>query len=144
MVRKIIVVASCIRRKEDAPWEDLETKAAFQTKLAKKIACISPFANFVYVATDLTGSGLRSLDYFERTKAEYGKQFRPYLEKKMQDVSEKNPTFGSESLLDLSDRPRFVFKEEPLKDKLNVVLPYWGILVLFNVLLIILFIMINS
>jgi len=26
-----------------------------------------------------------------------------------------------------------VFKEEPLKDKLDAVLPYWGILVLFNV-----------
>jgi len=36
-------------------------------------------------------------------------------------------------LLDVSDRPRFVFKEELLKDKLIGVLPYWGILVFFNV-----------
>ena len=113
-------------------WKDLETKSALQTKLSKNLACISPFANFVYVATDLTGTGLRSLEYFEQTKAEYGGQFWPYVEKKTQDAMEKNPTFGSESLLDVRDRPRFVFKEEPLKDKLNAVLPYWGILVLFN------------
>ena len=114
-------------------WEDLETKAALQTKLAKNLTCISPFANFVYIATDLTGTGLRSLEYFKQTKAEYGRQFWPYVEKKEQEAMEKNPTFGPESLLDVSDRPQFVFKEEPLKDKLNEVLPYWGILVLFNV-----------
>ena len=51
----------------------------------------------------------------------------------MQEAAEKDPTFGDDSLLDVSDRPNFVFKEEPLKDKLNAVLPYWGILVLFNV-----------
>ena len=47
---------------------------------------------------------------------------------------EKDPSYNSHSFIDISDRPRFVFKEEPLKGKLNAVLPYWGILVLFNVL----------
>jgi hypothetical protein len=36
-------------------------------------------------------------------------------------------------LLDLRDHPRFVFQEESLKGKLDAALPYWGILVLFNV-----------
>jgi ABC-type transport system involved in multi-copper enzyme maturation permease subunit len=122
-----------IREESEMLWEDLETKAALQTKLAKNLACISPFANFVYVARDLTGTGLRSLDYFEQTKDEYGNQLRPYFSKKTDDAKEKNPEFEEESFLDLSDRPRFVFKEEALKDKLNEVLPYWGILVFFNV-----------
>ncbi len=114
--------------------EDLLRKAALQTKLAKNLACISPFANFVYIARDLTGTGLRSLDYLEQTKDEYENQLRPYVDKKIQDAKEKNPAFGEESFLDVSDRPRFVLKEEDvLKDKLNEVLPYWGILVLFNV-----------
>jgi len=112
---------------------DLYTKAALQTKLAKNLACISPFANFVYVARDLTGTGLRSLDYFEQTKDEYYDQLDSYLEKKIDDAREKNPALEEESFLDVSDRPRFVFKEEALKDKLTEVLPYWGILVLFNV-----------
>jgi ABC-type transport system involved in multi-copper enzyme maturation permease subunit len=119
--------------KADKLRENLNIKAAAQKKLAKSIACISPYANFVYLATDLTGTGLRSLDYFEHTKAEYGKQLWPYLNKKVKDAMKKDPTFEANSYLDVSDRPRFVFKEEPLKDKLNEVLPYWGILVLFNV-----------
>ncbi len=114
--------------------EDLKTKAAAQTKLAKNLACISPYANFVYVARDLTGTGLRSLDYFERTDMEHReKQYGPYLTKKIQDAQKNDPTFTYSSFLDISDRPRFVFKEEALKGKLVAVLPYWGILVLFNV-----------
>jgi ABC-type transport system involved in multi-copper enzyme maturation permease subunit len=113
--------------------DDLHRKAALQTKLAKSLACISPFANFVYVARDLTGTGLRSLEYFEQTKDEYDEQLRSYLDKKMEEAKKKNPAFDEDSLSDVSDRPRFVFKEEPLKYKLGEVLPYWGILVLFNV-----------
>ncbi|MBA7607561.1 hypothetical protein ES703_14720 [subsurface metagenome] len=117
----------------DKLWRDLETKAAVQTKLAKNLACISPFANFVYVARDLTGTGLRSLEYFEQTKDEYGEQFKSYADKKIDDARKKDPALDKEDFLDVSDRPRFVFKEEALKDKLSEVLPYWGILVLFNV-----------
>ncbi len=113
--------------------DDLHRKAAAQTKLAKNLACISPFANFVYIARDLTGTGLRSLDYFEQTKDEYERQLRSYADKKIDDARKKDPALEDESFLDVSDRPRFVFKEEALKDKLVEVLPYWGILVLFNV-----------
>jgi len=123
-----------IRNESDKLWKDLNTKAALQTKLAKNLACISPYANFVYVARDLTGTGLRSLEYFERTHREYrGKQWGPYYDKKVKDARKNDPTFTYDSLLDVSDRPRFAFKEEPLKYKLGEVLPYWGILVLFNV-----------
>ena len=114
--------------------KDLDAKAVAQFKIAKNLACISPYSNYTYIATDLTGTGMRSLDHFDRLKEEYGKLFWPYLRVKVQEARDKDPTFGVNSFLDVSDRPRFVFKEEPLKDKLNVVLPYWGILILFNVL----------
>ncbi len=122
-----------IREESDELWEDLNRKAALQTKLAKNLACISPFANLVYVARDLTGTGLRSLEYFEQTKDEYERQFRSYADEKINDARKKNPALEEESFLDVSDRPRFVFKEEALKGKLGEVLPYWGMLVLFNV-----------
>ncbi len=112
---------------------DMHRKAAMQTKLAKNLACISPFANFVYVARDLTGTGLRSLDYFGRTKNEYEEQFQSYAEEKISNARKRNPVIDEEYFLDVSDRPRFVFKEESLRGKLNAVLPYWGILIMFNV-----------
>ncbi len=121
------------RQEKEKLWGDLNTRAAAQTRLAKNLACISPFANFVYVARDLTGTGLRSLEYFEKTKSQYRRPFWGYVSKKEDDARENDPTFKHDSFLDLSDYPRFVLKEEALKDKLTEVLPYWGILVFFNV-----------
>ncbi len=121
------------REKAEKISHDRDTKVAAQNKIAKNLTCISPCANFIYVATDLTGTGLRSFDYFDWLDGEYGKMFWPYLQRKVQDAMKKDPTFETNSFLDISDRPRFVFKEEPLRDKLDAVLPYWGILVLFNV-----------
>ena len=120
------------RNATDKLWGDLNTKAAAQTRLAKNLACISPFANFVYVARDLTGTGLRSLEYFGQVKAEYRKRFERYAIRQ-EAASDKDPARRGDPFLDLRDHPRFVFKEEALKDKLGEVLPYWGILVLFNV-----------
>jgi len=121
------------RQETDKLWGDLNTKVAAQTKLAKNLACISPLANFVYVARDLTGTGLRSLEYFEKTKSEYRRPFWRYVSKKEEDARKNDPTYTDDSFLDLGDYPRFEFKEDALKDKLTEALPYWGILVLFNV-----------
>jgi ABC-type transport system involved in multi-copper enzyme maturation permease subunit len=113
--------------------DDLHRKAALQTKLAKNLACISPFANYVYIARDLTGTGLQSLDYFKQIKNEYERQIRKYAEEKIKNARKTDPAFDEESFLDVSDRSRFVFKEERLKDKLSEVLPYCGVLGFFNV-----------
>jgi len=121
------------RQEENKLWGDLETKAAAQTRLAKNLACISPFANFVYVARDLTGTGLRSLEYFEQVKDEYGRRFWRHVSKKVEDAEKNDPKFTWDTFFDLGDYPRFMFKEESSRGKLNAVLPYWGILVLFNV-----------
>jgi ABC-type transport system involved in multi-copper enzyme maturation permease subunit len=122
-----------IGRKEKELWDDVHKKAAVQTKLAKNLACISPYAIFIYIARDLTGTGLRSLEYFNQVKGEYDSQFTRYFNKKVQEAQNNDPTFTWDSFVDLGEWPRFVFKEEALKGKLITVLPYWGILVLFNV-----------
>ena len=117
-------------------YADLNTKAAAQTRLAKNLAGISPLADFVYVARDLTGTGLRSLKYFEKSRAEYRFRFREYatgVENAVNAAHKNEPTPPGGWFLDLRDHPRFVFQEESLRGKLNAVLPYWGILVLFNV-----------
>jgi len=115
---------------------DLRTKAAAQTRLAKNLAAISPLADFVYVARDLTGTGLRSLKYFGESLHEYGSSFGKYVsgvEAAVAAAHKNEPTPEGGWPLDIRDHPRFVFQEEPLKDKLGEVLPYWGILGLFNV-----------
>ena len=113
---------------------ELNLKAGIQTFIAKHIACLSPYSNYVYLATDLTGTGLHSLDYFSRIVSQYGNTMRSYLETKEQQAREKDPTYNSNSFLDISDRPRFEYNEEPLLNRFAAGLPYLGVLLFFNVL----------
>ena len=113
---------------------ELNNRAAVQTTLAKYIACISPYANYIYLATDLTGTGLRSQGYFNRTTNVYFNQFRPYLERRVNETRQSDLAWNSNAFIDIKDRPRFTFEEEPVGGKLTAVLPFWGILLFFNVL----------
>jgi ABC-type transport system involved in multi-copper enzyme maturation permease subunit len=119
--------ASKIRR-------DLDNRGGIQTFIAKHIACLSPYANYVYLATDLTGTGLRSLSYFSSIASEYYATMSSYLQSKEEQARQKDPTYGSNSFLNVSDRPRFVYREEPLSNRFGAGQPYWGFLLFFNVL----------
>ncbi|MFC1792185.1 ABC transporter permease subunit [Planctomycetota bacterium] len=124
------------KRMKEVEWkllDDFDRRTAFQTKLAKNLACISPLTDFMYFARDLTSTGLRSLDYFERSKNQHIRVLNSYIDRKYKNAIDEDPEVDNYSVLDVDDRPRFIFKEEPLKGKLNAALPYWGILVLFNV-----------
>jgi ABC-type transport system involved in multi-copper enzyme maturation permease subunit len=120
--------------REDDIRDALVTKAHQQTKLAKTLTCISPLADFVYVARGLTGTGLRALEHFDRVDGKYRGRVWDYADEKLKEGRAEDPTFSRDSFIDLSNRPRFAFKEEALRDKLGKVLPCWGILVAFNVL----------
>jgi len=113
---------------------ELNNKSGIQTFIAKHIACLSPYANYVYLATDLTGTGLHSLSYFSRVASEYYAIMNPYLQSKEEQARQKDPTFGNNSFLNVRDRPRFIYREEPLSNRLGAGLPYWGFLLFFNVL----------
>jgi len=121
------------QKAENRLWGDLETQAARQTRLAKVLACLSPLADFTYVARDLTGTGLRALEYFDGVARRYREEIYWYADKKVQEERQKDPTIGGHSFVDLSNRPRFAFEEEALKDKVSQVLPCWGILVAYNI-----------
>jgi hypothetical protein len=114
--------------------DNFRTRAKVQTKLAKNLTCISPYANYLYLAMDLTGTGLHSSEHFSDLVGQFRvDQLIPYFGQVVTDA-EKDPTYTRDTILNVDDRPHFVFQEEPLKGKLRAALPYWGILVLFNVL----------
>ena len=105
-----------------------------QENLAKNIACISPFTNYLYVAYDLTGTGLHGQRYFQSLVNKYGQNFWDYLNKVTAEAKKNDPLFDSNTYIDISDRPRFTYIEEPLVERLSFVIIYWGFLVFFNIL----------
>ena len=115
--------------------DDFKTRTKVQTKLARNLTCISPYSNYLYLAMDLTGTGLHSSQHFTDLVNQHKKdQLIQYMYQVEEDAKKNDPTYTEDTILNVDDRPHFVFKEEPLKGKLYAALPYWGVLGLFNVL----------
>ena len=113
---------------------DFQRKADRQTKIALDISCLSPLPVFMYAGTDLASVGRHSKAHFQEATGRYSSSFWNYFDAKWKKLKSENPSLGSESKLDLSDRPRFRYQEASIKDRINKTLPYIALLFLFNII----------
>jgi ABC-2 type transport system permease protein len=110
---KIEAVRNAAARKEQA-----------QTGLARTISMISPLAVFTYLATDLTSTGMRNDEYFGRVGGVWDRAFWDYARKKIADLQARDPTADWwNTAVDMSDRPRFEYREEALGARVQAALP---------------------
>jgi len=109
--------------------EDLNRKEAAQTGLARGLSMISPLADFDYLATDLSSTGVRNQDHFAGLRRAWDRAFGDYGTKKMAEFKAKNPT-GDEynTAIDMSDAPRFRYTEEGLGGRVQAALPPFAVL----------------
>ncbi|MDR2038613.1 MAG: ABC transporter permease [Bacteroidales bacterium] len=120
--------------KADRIRADITTRSEKQVAIAKNIAAISPYACFVYIATDITGTGLHKTKHDKQQASEYSTIIWDFIDKRIAEEKGKNPLFGYDSFLDLSNRPLFNYQEEPVRSKFAATRFYWLILVGFNVI----------
>jgi len=110
---KITALTDAAAQKEEA-----------QTSLSRTISMISPLAVFAYLATDLTSTGISNAAYFERLRRVWDKAFGEYERKKLVELQAKDPaTDWWNTAVDMSDRPRFEFREERLGARVQAALP---------------------
>jgi len=110
---KIRAVRNAAAKKEQA-----------QTALARTISLASPLAVFTYLATDLTSTGMKNAAYFERVSGVWDRAFWDYARKKIADLQAKDPaTDWWNTAVDMSDRPRFEYREEGLGARVQAALP---------------------
>ncbi|HSQ79390.1 MAG TPA: ABC transporter permease subunit [Candidatus Bathyarchaeia archaeon] len=116
--------------------EDLNRKEAAQTGLARGLSMISPLADFDYLATDLSSTGVRDRDHFAQLRRTWDRAFGDYATKKRADFKAKNPT-GDEwnTAIDMSDAPRFHYVEEGLGGRIRAVLPPLAVLLGYGIVL---------
>jgi len=106
----------------------LET--AKQTRLVRYFSAVSPFANYLYLATELAGTGMENREYDSRQSSAFYSQLREYR-RKISNAVENPP---GDTGPDLSGRPRFEYKRQSPAERLKVVLPFGAVLLFFNVL----------
>jgi ABC-type transport system involved in multi-copper enzyme maturation permease subunit len=115
--------------KASALWDDLRLKEEAQTRLSKMISMISPSADFSYLATDLTSTGLMNQAHFAEAGRLWGRAYGDYVKAKTADLQKKDPlTDWWNTAVDVSDMPRFQYREEAVGARIAGVLPAMGIL----------------
>ncbi len=124
-----------MRRENEAAWreanviqdakakvlrDDLRIKEAAQTRLSKSLSMASPMADFTYWAADLSGTGLRNAVHFRDLWRAWDQLYGAYARKKMEEIQKKNPTADIwRTPVDVSDMPRFVYKDEAIAVRLK-------------------------
>jgi ABC-type transport system involved in multi-copper enzyme maturation permease subunit len=99
-------------------------REAAQTGLARTISMISPLAAFTYLATDLSSTGMKNEAYLGRLRGVWDRAFWDYARKKIADLQAKDPaTDWWNTAVDMSDRPRFEYREEALGARAQAALP---------------------
>ena len=117
--------------------EQIELEAERQTSIAKNLAAVSPFADYLYLSTDLAGTGIKCRKHLSLVSREFMKAFSEYQKEKFEEIrgaKGARDIVVKEWPMDISDRPRFSYEEEPLKYRFIDILPYWGILLLYGIL----------
>jgi ABC-type transport system involved in multi-copper enzyme maturation permease subunit len=110
--------------KIDAVRRAAAQKEEAQTELARLISMVSPLAIFTYLATDLSSTGLRNGAYFGRISGVWDRAFWDYARKKIAELQAKDPTVDWwNTAVDMSDRPRFEYREETLGGRVQAALP---------------------
>jgi ABC-type transport system involved in multi-copper enzyme maturation permease subunit len=115
-----------LRRKEEA-----------QTGLARTLSMISPLADFAYLATDLSSSGIRNRVHFGRLAQLWNQAFyRDYRPRKIEEMRAKDPTADAwNTAVDMTDSPRFRYVEEGLGGRIEAALPPFAVLFGYAVVL---------
>lgn len=120
--------------KVEALETEYENRVHSQNRITRVITSVSPYADFLYLATDLTGTGIHAHEYFTDSIWAYYEELSPYIEKKEQEARKKDPLFDENTFIDISDRPRYTYREEPLMARLHAIRWHGVLLVVFNVL----------
>jgi len=116
--------------KLDKLMDQARLETAKQTRLARNFSAVSPFSDYLYLATEISGTGLESREYDSRQSSAYWSQVNEYRRKISKAVENASGNTGP----DLSGRPRFDYKPQPLAERLKAVLPFGAALLFFNLL----------
>jgi ABC-type transport system involved in multi-copper enzyme maturation permease subunit len=119
--------------KAEALGNDLDRKEEAQTRLSRTLSLCSPLADFTYWATDLTSTGLRNTVHFEDERSRWDTAYTDYSQSKLASLQKQNPAVDWwNTAVDISDMPRFVYKEEALTDRLKAGLMPLFVLIVLN------------
>jgi len=117
-------------------WEELDRKEKAQTRLSVILSLSSPLAAFSYLTTDLSNTGMRNESHFRAISDGWGQAYGDYADNKMEALRKEDPTRDVwNTPVDVSDMPRFQYREEALTGRIRGVLGPFTILIVLSIIL---------
>ena len=118
--------------------KDLRQKEEAQTGLARSISMASPMADFTYLATELSSTGMQNmLHVIDLAKVWDRFFYGEYQPKKIAELKAKDPTADVwNTAIDMTDSPRFRYTEEGLGGRMGAA---WGAFAVLAVYIVALF-----
>lgn len=115
--------------------EEFNRKVSAQTTLSRDLSMISPLADFIYLATDMTSTGTMNLRHFDDLRGIWDQSVRDYERSKIAALQKQNPAVDWwNTPVDVSDMPRFHYKEESLAARTKGTLWPFAILMIMNLI----------
>lgn len=111
--------------------EDLDTRLARQTTVARNISSLAPYACFLYAGTELAGVGLSRQQALGRQFVIWQDQAVAYIEAKVRRLQAADASFRYDDFIDVSDGPRFHYTEPPISLRLQLAAPFIVLLGMF-------------
>jgi len=116
--------------------DDLDRAQKSQTQLALRLSMASPLADFTYLATDLSNTGMSNARHFESLVSAWNRLYGQYMTRKMDAMRKANPTMDVwNTATDVRDMPRFAYKEEGLPGRMMSGLAPFVVLVVLSLAL---------
>lgn len=112
--------------------QEAERRLAEQRRLARRISALSPTFCMIQATSELAGIGTSNADYLTRSISEWNHLVDTLVQRKVQMIRVTNPNFGPDDPLDVSDIPRFTYREQPLGSRLEAAVNYIGLLLLYE------------
>jgi ABC-type transport system involved in multi-copper enzyme maturation permease subunit len=117
-------------------WREAGKKEAAQTELSIYLSMASPLSGFVYLATNLSSTGILNGAHFSRLREIWEQSFWAYVRRKIDTLQKKDPSKDWwNTAVDVSDRPRFQYKEEALGARIEATLPALAVLSCFGLII---------
>ncbi len=116
---------------------DLGQKEEAQTGLARSISMASPMADFTYLATELSSTGMRNMLHVGQLARVWNRLFYDeYRPKKIAELKAKDPTADLwNTAVDMTDSPRFLYAAEGLEGRIGAALGAFAVLAVYVVAL---------
>ena len=110
--------------RRDALHDNYKIAVTRRTKVAIRLACVSPYSMYLFAVEELSGLGIERFQYLETAMKDWNQKFAEFAQKKGVEAQRLNPAFAFSGKIDLSGMTPFKYIEPDFSSKFSNAILY--------------------